>query len=320
MKEELKVLNKNEKVQANESGLGIALASENSHSSFSTLRSSFTKSTLGGGRKTNNMKKLMIAASAAFCAAVGFADITSANIVGYNTVTLKPGWNMLAVNFKNVANDDGIDINDLFPGGGKTDTKFTAGASQTAADYIQVWDATGGKYTTYLLFKPSKGSSTAAYYWTDLTLKVAEKKFKNGDAFWFYKRGDQDVTASISGEVSLDAVKEVAIKPGWNMIGSFFPAGWKLNDEYYNPTYWQNSGAVAGASQTAADYVQVWDATSEKYTTYLLFKPSKGSSTATYTWTDLTLKTVTTDVLTAGKGAWYYHRGSGFNLEIKKQF
>ena len=82
MKEELKVLNKNEKVQANESGLGIALASENSHSSFFTLRSSFTKSTLGGGRKTNNMKKLMIAASAAFCAAVGFADVTSANVVG----------------------------------------------------------------------------------------------------------------------------------------------------------------------------------------------------------------------------------------------
>ena len=61
-------------------------------------------------------------------------------------------------------------------------------------------------------------------------------------------------------------------------------------------------------------------ATSEKYTTYLLFKPSKGSSTATYTWTDTSFKTVTTDVLSAGKGAWYYHRGEGFNLEIKKQF
>ena len=28
------------------------------------------------------MKKLMIAASAALCAAVGFADVTSANVVG----------------------------------------------------------------------------------------------------------------------------------------------------------------------------------------------------------------------------------------------
>ena len=112
----------------------------------------------------------------------------------------------------------------------------------------------------------------------------------------------------------------VTLKPGWNMIGSFFPAGWKLNDEYYTPSYWQNSGAIPGSGSANADYIQVWDATTEKYTTYLLYKPAKGASTATYTWTDLTFKTVTTDVLSAGKGAWYYHRGEGFNLEIKKQF
>ena len=244
----------------------------------------------------------------------------SANIVGYNTVTLKPGWNMLAVNFKNVANDDGIDINDLFPGGGKSDTVFTPGANQTAADYIQVWDGATGGYTMYLLYKPAKGTSAATYYWTDASFKVTDKKFKNGDAFWFYSRGKEDVTANISGEVFLDAVKSVEIKPGWNMIGSFFPAGLKLNDEYYTPTYWQNSGAIPGANQTAADYIQVWDYATQGYTMYLLYKPSKGSSTATYTWTDPSFKTVTTDILTPGKGAWYYHRGEGFNLEIKKQF
>ena len=50
-----------------------------------------------------------------YCAAVALADVSSANIVGYNTVTLKPGWNMLAVNFKNVGNDDGISIQELLP-------------------------------------------------------------------------------------------------------------------------------------------------------------------------------------------------------------
>ena len=227
---------------------------------------------------------------------------------------------MLAVNFKNVANDDGISIQDLFPGGGKADTSFTPGASVANADYIQVWDATEGKYTTYLLYKQAKGTSAANYYWTDGSYKVTDKAFKNGDAFWFYKRGDQDVTANISGEVFLDAVKSVEIKPGWNMIGSYFPAGLKLNDEFYTPTYWQNSDAVPGASVANADYIQVWDATSEKYMTYLLYKQAKGTSAANYTWTDGSYKTVTTDILTAGKGAWYYHRGSGFDLEIKKQF
>ena len=255
-----------------------------------------------------------------YCAAVGFADITSANIVGYNTVTIKPGWNMLAVNFKNVANDDGIDINDLFPGNGKSDTVFTPGASSAEADYVMIWDTSKGDYTTYLLYKKAKGSSDANYFWTDTTFAKASKKFKNGDAFWFYKRGDADVTANISGEVTLDAVKEVAIKPGWNMIGSFFPAGWKLNDSYYTTTYWKNSGAVCGASAADADYIMVWDTSIRDYTTYLLYKKAKGSSDANYTWTDTSFNKVETDILSAGKGAWYYHRGEGFNLEIKKQF
>ena len=255
-----------------------------------------------------------------YCAAVALADVESANIVGYNTVTLKPGWNMLAVNFKNVANDNGININDLFPGGGKTDTVFTPGSGSDSADYVQVWDATEGKYTTYLLYKKAKGTSDANYWWTDSSGVVSDKAFKNGDAFWFYKRGEKDVTANISGEVFLDAVKDIAIKPGWNMIGSFFPAGWKLNDEYYTPTYWQSSGAVPGSGSDSADYIQVWDAAGEKYTTYLLYKKAKGTSEANYTWTDANGATFTGDILSAGKGAWYYHRGSGFNLEIKKQF
>ena len=255
-----------------------------------------------------------------YCAAVGFADITSANIVGYNTVTLKPGWNMLAVNFKNVANDDGVCIQDLFPGGGKEDTIFTYGSGSDSADYVQVWDSTQGEYSTYFLFKKAKGTSDANFYWTDANAAVTSKSFKNGDAFWFYKRGDKDVTANISGEVFLDAVKEVAIKPGWNMIGSFFPAGWKLNDDYYTPSYWEKSGAVYGSGSDSADYIQVWDPVVKEYSTYFLFKKAKGTSEANFTWTDANAATVTTDVLTAGKGAWYYHRGSGFNLEIKKQF
>ena len=242
----------------------------------------------------------------------------SANIVGYNTVTIKPGWNMLAVNFKNVANDDGISIQDLFPGGGKEDTKFTPGTSGSA-DYIQVWDSNQGGYDTYTLYKKAKGTSDANYFWVDESLAVTTKKFKNGDAFWFYKRGEADVTANISGEVFLDSVKEIAIKPGWNMIGSYFPAGLKLNDEYYTPTYWENTDAVPGTAGTA-DYIQVWNTKDQGYDTYTLYKKAKGTSDANYTWVDESLTTVKDNILSVGQGAWYYHRGSGFNLEIKKQF
>ena len=37
-----------------------------------------------------------------YSATVGLAELASANIVGYNTVTLKKGYNMIAVNFEDV--------------------------------------------------------------------------------------------------------------------------------------------------------------------------------------------------------------------------
>ena len=328
MKEELKVLNKNEKVQANESGLGIALASENSHSSFFTLRSSFTKSTLGGGRKTNNMKKLMIAASAAFCAAVGLADVTSANVVGYNTVDINPGYNMFAVNFKTVGDDAGVAIDDLFPGGGKADTIFTASSGSDSADYIMVWDNARGEYNTYFLYYVKKGGTAANKYWwcnTDGSGKAADQnvKFKNGDAFWFYKRGDQKVTATTSGEVELSDMKEIDIKPGYNMIGSFFPTGWTINDDkYYTPDFWSTSGAQVGSGSDSADSLMVWDNSKNEYDTYFLYYVKKGG---TADWKNKWCNTDGTgpavgNVMTPGKGAWYYHRGSGFKLPVKKQF
>ena len=186
-----------------------------------------------------------------------------------------------------------------------------------------VWDNASGEYTTYFLFKKKPGNdATKDYHWVDSTLALASNvTFKNGDAFWFYSRGASKVTATTSGEVELSDVKTVQIKAGYNMIGSFFPAGWTLNDDYYTNTFWQNSGAVFGANAANADKLMVWDNASNEYATYFLFKKKPGNdATKDYHWVDSTLNVVNGNVLAPGKGAWYYHRGSGFNLEIKKQF
>ena len=266
------------------------------------------------------MKKLMIAAVASI-AAVGAFAVESANIVGYNTVDINPGYNMFAVNFKQMGEGQSIKIDDLFPGGGKSDTVFTYGASAAAADKIMVWDNTAGEYSTYFLYKIKKGSSEKDYYWVDASLSLAtDVAFKNGDAFWFYKRGSA-VTANVSGEVELSDVKEIDINDGYNMIGSFFPGGWTINDDtFYTAAYWQNSGATYGASAAAADKLMVWDNSINEYSTYFLYKIKKGSSDNDYRWVDASLNLATGNVLTPGKGAWYYHRGSTFKLQIKKQF
>ena len=52
------------------------------------------------------MKKLMIAASAALCATVGFGEIASANVVGYQANAVANGYSMITPCFENV---DGTD-------------------------------------------------------------------------------------------------------------------------------------------------------------------------------------------------------------------
>ena len=263
-----------------------------------------------------------------YCAAVGLADVTSANVVGYNTVDINPGYNMFAVNFKNVGDDAGVAIDDLFPGGGKADTIFTAAGGASDADRIMVWDTASGEYASYYLYYVKKGGIAANKYWwccDDGSGKAADKnvKFKNGDAFWFYKRGDKKVTATTSGEVELSDVKEIDIKPGYNMIASFFPTGWTINDNtYYTPNFWSTSGAKVGGGAADADRLMVWDNAKNEYSSYFLYYVKKGG---TADWKNKWCiedgtGPATGNVLTPGKGAWYYHRGAGFKLPVKKQF
>ena len=60
------------------------------------------KGTLGCAGKKMTMKKLMITATAALCATVGFSAITSANVVGYNGGTTGADNNFVTVPFSTV--------------------------------------------------------------------------------------------------------------------------------------------------------------------------------------------------------------------------
>ncbi len=236
---------------------------------------------------------------------------------------------MLAVNFKDVSNTDGILLNDLFMGTGDEATcPFTAGGNANTADNIQIFDAAQQKYSTYYLFYTTK--TTAALQARNLKWNMGSAvdtttRIKNGDAMWFLSRGDKDIQITTSGEVELAAVKEIEIKKGWNMIGSFFPDGWNVNDDAsgYTPEFWENSGAVAGGNANTADNIQVFDAAQQKYSTYYLFYTTKTTSALVarkYRWN--TGSTVATgSIMAPGQGAWYLHRGeTGFTLPIKNQF
>ena len=264
----------------------------------------------------------------------GFANtlqILLGIVVGYNTTPIQKGYNMFALNFKQVGAKDEIDIQELFKGTGDvTTTPFLAGGIDSA-DNIMVWSNDGkgdGMYATYYLYDTTSTKSQYTKkrgFWVDDGGNKATKKFKNGDSLWFRRRGAETINFQTSGEVELCAISNITIQTGYNMIGSFFPDGWKLNDAYYSPEYWQKSGAASGGIDSA-DNIMVWTNDGKgdgMYATYYLYDTTSTKSQYTkkrYHWVNDAGNIESNAVMTTGKGAWYRHRGTGFTLEIKNQF
>ena len=65
------------------SGLGIACGGALSLDGVARISDLQSNATLGGSRKMSTMKKLVTFGAVALCATVGFAEIPSANVVGY---------------------------------------------------------------------------------------------------------------------------------------------------------------------------------------------------------------------------------------------
>ena len=224
---------------------------------------------------------------------------------------------MLAVNFENVASSDGISIQDL---GFTLESGLTGGTGAAAGDQIQVYDATAGEYTTYFLYNNTRQPNNAknGKWCTSTGAEANSVTFKNGDSFWYLKRGEGDASVAISGAVSMSPNQEISIVKGYNMIGSAFPANFNPND--LGQDYWKSAieaGAVGGTGAAAGDQLQVYDAAAGEYTTYFLYNNTRQATNAkngkwcTSTGTEITAGS---EVLPVGKGAWYLHRGTGFTL------
>ena len=275
------------------------------------------------------MKKLMLAAAALVaCAAMAEGEISSENIVGYNTITIRPGWNMFSVNFKDPANTDGISLQDLFPGETMA-AKGAATGNGTSADTIQVYDATNpsSPYSgTYFLYYTTKAALTSRNYkWVQGTTPTAVR-FKNGQAFWYKCLGSEPFDVAISGEVELTSEKEITILPGWNMIASPYAAN--FNPNALGTEYWKakiDAGEAAAGTGTTADSIQIYDASnpSSPYAnTYFLFYTTKAAlSSRNYKWVKGTTPLdPAADCLAPGQGTWYKCLGNGFTLTIPRPY
>ena len=250
-------------------------------------------------------------AGASVVAPARAADVVSSNIVGYQRLDIPAnGYALLANPFVEVGTGSttpvGYAINEMFTD--DTDNSTAANAA-TAADQIQVWDATTQGYSTY--FFSSRVSTGKAWATVAKPRDAATTTFDFGDGYWYLNRGSEAYSLTVSGEVSTKEVV-VTLEPGYTLICNPFPADLPLNSENID---WATAGSTPANAATAADQIQLWNAETQGYTTYFF----SGRTTPANQWASVGAPRVaTTDVIPAGQGAWYLNRGaSAITITLK---
>ena len=144
------------------------------------------------------MKKLLFVAAAA-AGMVAVADVQSANTVGYTQITIKPGLNMIGTSFFKVDDMGRYDINATFS---NCKGNSTAGAGDSEADTIEVWNATNQGYANqrfYFYAYPEEPDPEWDYHWLDNFGEYGIASFVipvNG-GFWYRNRGTTDIKLTI---------------------------------------------------------------------------------------------------------------------------
>jgi hypothetical protein len=248
------------------------------------------------------MKKIAVAALALTAAGAALAEVVSANVVGYQNIEVKPGFNMIAFNFQPVTGS-GAEAFYITNFVGNT-SALIAGSGATSSDQIQVWDPATAAFSVYF-YRAKSNRFPAGPAWVKTTAgsTVTADTIPTGAGVWFARPDTAPATANltVSGEVGASAHTHT-IASGFNMISSAFPVDMALNGGAID---WAACGAVAGSGATSSDQIQVWDATTQTFTVYF-YRAKSNRFPAGPAWVNTTAgSTATTDTIPAGKGFWY---------------
>ena len=254
------------------------------------------------------MKKLMMTLAAGLFATAVVAQVTSANVVGYKTITLTNGYNMIACNFDAVGTETNT-LDKVIPG---STTGLTGGNSPGTADNIMVFDPMTQGYATYFLWYTTKTTLQANNWkWVVNAGTLAPVQLKSGDPFWYRSRSATPVQipGTFAGQVPTVA-KDIAITNGYTMIAGNYSADWDPNTKGTN--FWATTGAMGGNSPGTADNVMVFDPGAQGYTTYFLWYTTKTTLQANnWKWVVNAGTVAPTNFVKLGMGAWYRARNAG---------
>ena len=202
------------------------------------------------------MKKMMIAV-AAMTAGIAMADVTSANVVGYQSqgMTLN-NYTMFAVPFQHVSDTNGLMLNkDL------TVENVTGGNLYSKADQIWIWVPAKNTYDIFFystksgenFWKMKGGEAKAFEECTDY-----KKGLKEGSALYFlaHKDGTTAKTITYSGQVENEPeveIKDIALN-NYTMVANPYPTALFLN----NAEQFEVTNLTGGNLYSKADQIWVW--------------------------------------------------------------
>lgn len=207
------------------------------------------------------MKKLVTAFTACMLAGLVTAatdGVYSQNVVGYHQIPLVAGFNMIGLNFQDVGGANSMSIQ------GATN-KLIDVNEIASSDLLQIFDTTTQKFIVYSMY-PNTGSSPAwDGQWTQVGVGTLIPLSLNvGQGFLFNSSSAKNLT--FKGQADMVATTNVFnFTAGFNAFCCKFPAGFDFNSE------------VVGGVNAAADLLQLFDTTSQKFTVYSMY-PNTGSS------------------------------------------
>jgi hypothetical protein len=234
------------------------------------------------------MKKLMMTLAAGLFATAVVAEVTSANVVGYQTSNLASNeYTALGWQFSLVGGVTEIPIASI--------TNYpnpTVGTSFTGADGIRVFYGANSTFTNYFRRNLTSWRKSGETVTTTDTIMP-------GQMVMFYKRTTGS-TLTQAGEVINQDVNVVVASNQYSAICNPFPMDIPIASitNYPNPT--------VGTSFTGADGIRVFYGSNSTFTNYF-----RRNSTS---WRKSGETVTTTDTIPAGAGFMFYKRTTGSTI------
>ncbi len=252
------------------------------------------------------MKKI-VATSLSILALIGYSycqttnEVSSVNAVGYMKIVVpaKPGLCLGGVNLIAVNGTDHIGLKEFF-GTNQLRQSVNAGSG----DAIKLWDSASQTYISYQ--QKTNASGVVDFY--NLSNWLGEPTnpiVSNGTAYWIKSMTTAQKEIFVMGGVPVDESVNNTISTGsgrpLNFIANPYPVK-VLLDDLINT----NDGAKASSSLGSADWIKMWDQSSQLYVNYGL----RSNGTEAAYWSRMTndWSPKSNVWLEAGQGVWYTSR------------